>query len=575
MKVKLHHFAFLSVLLVGIVSCIKIIHEPDVWWQIRTGQWIIENKIVPKTDVFSFTFSGEPWINVKWIAEVLMAFVADSFGVEWIILLQVFCTLTILLFCYKLTVHFNFKLKLSKTKIPKYGILIFSLIMLFVINFRMNSRPEMFSHLFMIVYLYYLFKHSRSGKHWIYILIPLQILWTNTHEAYGMGIILILIFIFSLWIEHFYFKKEKPIQLTIAGILAILCSAINPNGVKMILHPFNIFGQLHQNKFTIELFDFKMPDYWHYQAYFMLLFFVIGLVFFIKKRNPKLKRINNIVNSFGLSYFIVFVSLFYLSLTAFRNIPFFIIASTPLLACYIDSKFAKTQPKGYYTIIGISIISYGLIASNLFYNAFLPSEKYGIDVNSQKTPIGAGAFLKNNNIKGNGFVDFLSSSFLLYDLQPDYKSYIDLRDLDVFTIPFFENVFMTYQYPSRLIKGGSTLWEYINTIDTLNYVVLLNNTNFHNLNNYLIHKVKNYELVYADGLNSVYLKVNSQNKEAINKFGLTNGEKDVFHDYSIYKTSKSAKVVSKLFWPFKTVEKQIKMINYKTIYYRTMGISIF
>lgn len=573
MKIKLHHFAFLSVLLVGFISCIKIIYEPDVWWQIRTGQWIIENKMVPKTDIFSFTFLDEPWINVKWIAEVLMAFIADSLGAEWLILLQVICTLTILVYCHKLSVYYNLKLKLAKSKIPKYGILISSLLMLLIINYRMNSRPEMFSHLFMIVYLYYLIKYSRSKTKWIYILIPLQILWTNTHEAYGMGIILILIFLFSHWVEHFYHKKEKPIQLSIAGLIAITSVAINPNGAKMIMHPFNIFGQLHQNKFTIELLGFKEPEYWHYQAYFMLLFFVIGLLFFLKKRNTKLNRMRNLVNSYGLSYFLVFVSFFYLSLTAFRNIPFFIIASTPLLAGFIDYKFSKITSKGYYTIIGASLICYGLIASNLFYTAFLPKEKFGIDVNSQKTPIGVGAFLKNNNIKGKGFVDYLSSSYLLYDLQPDFKTYIDLRDLDVFNATIFENVFNVYQTPSREVVGGKSLWEYLSSYDEFNYVVLLNEYNFQNLIRYLIHVDSDYELVYADGLNTVFLRKTATNNDLIEKYGIANSKNDIFYDYTNYNTSNKAKVISKILWPFKGEEKPINLIKLRNAYYREMRIA--
>lgn len=573
MKIKLNHIAFFSVLLVGLISCIKIIYEPDVWWQIRTGQWIMENQTVPKVDVFSYTFLGEPWINVKWIAEVLMALVTDSFGAEWLVLLQIACTLSILLFCYKLSVYFNLKFKLSKSKNPKYGILISSLLMLLIINYRMNSRPEMFSHMFMIMYLYYLIKYSRSGSKWIYILIPLQILWTNTHEAFGMGIVLILIFTFSHWIEYFYYKKEKPIQLSIAGVLAIISAAVNPNGAKMILHPFNIFGQLHQNKFTVELLDFKEAAYWHYQAYFMLLIFVVGLYFLFKKRNTKLKRIHNLINSFGLSYFLVFISFFYLSLTAFRNIPFFIIASTPLLAVFIDYKFKQTTKKGYYYIIGISLTCYVLIASNLFYTAFLPKEKFGINVNNKKTPIGAGKFLKINNIKGKGFVDYLSSSYLLYDLQPEFKTYIDLRDLDVFNAKMFENVFNVYQTPSREVAGGKTLWEYISSYDEFNYVVLLNEINFQNLIRYLIHVDGNYELVYADGLNSVFLRKTPENSDVLSKYGFANGKNEIFYNYSTYQNSNTANIISKILWPFSGKGKPIKSNNLRTVYYRSMGIS--
>ena len=156
MNKKLNWYAWISVVIVGIISSIKIIHEPDLWWQIRTGQWILENNEVPKVDVFSFTFLNDPWINVKWFAEVLMASVNDFFGPEWLILLQIGCISLILFFCYKLTNTIGLKVLNTVSNIPKIGIMVSALLLLFTINYRMNSRPEMFSHLLVIVFLYYL-----------------------------------------------------------------------------------------------------------------------------------------------------------------------------------------------------------------------------------------------------------------------------------------------------------------------------------------------------------------------------------------------------------------------------------
>ena len=108
----LPRIAWVLVILVAIVSCIKFIYEPDIWWQIATGNWIIENGNVPTVDVFSHTYAGEPWINVKWGAEVLMALVDRNFGVELLPILQIACLLGILFFIRKLyrqrTTFFNY-----------------------------------------------------------------------------------------------------------------------------------------------------------------------------------------------------------------------------------------------------------------------------------------------------------------------------------------------------------------------------------------------------------------------------------------------------------------------------------
>ena len=50
-----------------------LLRDSDTLWQIRIGQWIIENGAVPYTDVHSFTRLGEPWMSSSWLSQVLYA----------------------------------------------------------------------------------------------------------------------------------------------------------------------------------------------------------------------------------------------------------------------------------------------------------------------------------------------------------------------------------------------------------------------------------------------------------------------------------------------------------------------
>ena len=46
--------------------------DPDVWWHLRTGQLILQNHSLFHTDPYSFTRSGQPWVDHEWLSEVLM-----------------------------------------------------------------------------------------------------------------------------------------------------------------------------------------------------------------------------------------------------------------------------------------------------------------------------------------------------------------------------------------------------------------------------------------------------------------------------------------------------------------------
>jgi hypothetical protein len=58
----------------------RLLIDPDTMWQITVGQWIIDHRAVPETDVYSFTMRGQPWISTQWLAQVLFARTYASFG---------------------------------------------------------------------------------------------------------------------------------------------------------------------------------------------------------------------------------------------------------------------------------------------------------------------------------------------------------------------------------------------------------------------------------------------------------------------------------------------------------------
>ncbi len=36
--------------------------DPDIWWHLRTGQWVLAHGTVPATDLFSSYGMGKTWI---------------------------------------------------------------------------------------------------------------------------------------------------------------------------------------------------------------------------------------------------------------------------------------------------------------------------------------------------------------------------------------------------------------------------------------------------------------------------------------------------------------------------------
>ncbi len=62
------------------VMAVRVPTDTDTWWHIRSGEYIVENREIPKTDPFSHTRYGEDWIDHSWGSQIVIYGVYDLFG---------------------------------------------------------------------------------------------------------------------------------------------------------------------------------------------------------------------------------------------------------------------------------------------------------------------------------------------------------------------------------------------------------------------------------------------------------------------------------------------------------------
>lgn len=508
------------VFLLGIVFSIKSLREPDLWWQIRSGEWILHNKSIPKTDVFSYTMSGQPWFNVKWGAELISAWVSQAFGPECIPLLQMLVIILIL-----------FILKRWIQQKGSFSAPLFLAIMiptLLLIEFRMTGRPEMYSHLFSVLITWILVRHTQKQSYWLYALIPLQIIWTNLHEAFGMGIAITMLYLFGQRIS----TRQWPREILLVLILQTCAILLNPRGWKILTKPFDIFNQLNTNKYTTELVSILHPTYWSWQS-ILFLVIVIAFALLVKKSAAR----SGILNG----YFCVLLGMLVLGFLAQRNLVFFALVAFPWfyekLKPYSDKVEAKKT-----SVVALAALVYLIVVTNLFYQITNSRDRYGLEVVSTNTPVGAGEYLQNQKISSeNVFSDYLTSSYLLWKLQPEFKTYIDLRDLDVFSTDFFATYFKVANDPK--------LFHQLDEQKNFKTVVLYRNS--HEALHRYLYTDTIFACVFVDPVAAVYMKTDQFNSG------------DIFATPQAVENGIMAKLVSTLFNPF-----------YKSFPYETLNVDL-
>src|SRR3981189_461045 len=56
------------------------VQDPDFWWHIRIGQWMVETGRLPATDIFPYTAQSHVWTDHEYLTEVLMWLIYSKAG---------------------------------------------------------------------------------------------------------------------------------------------------------------------------------------------------------------------------------------------------------------------------------------------------------------------------------------------------------------------------------------------------------------------------------------------------------------------------------------------------------------
>ena len=75
--------------------------DPDLWGHLVFGQQILHSGAIPKTDFYSWTAHGQPWINHEWIAEMILAIFYTAWGGPGILLLKLVVGLAAFAVCLR------------------------------------------------------------------------------------------------------------------------------------------------------------------------------------------------------------------------------------------------------------------------------------------------------------------------------------------------------------------------------------------------------------------------------------------------------------------------------------------
>jgi len=459
------------------------ITSSDAWTLLSSGRLIAQTGKIPFTDVFSYTQAGSPWINTPWLFELLIYNLYQIFGINGLILFKALWITAIFssLFWWLCRQQVN----------PLLAALLLCL-GIWAARLRFEIRPHLVTLAILPIY-YFMLKGYAEGrlniKKLIFILLPLQIIWANSHGGVIWSLFLVLVFFADTP------GQRKP-GLFILFVLFTLASFINPYTYKTVFYGLFTGKEQAYTQYILEL----QPALWQnvYYPYWILLGLgIIAFIFSLRHR-------------FSFTDLAIFLVMAFCSIRYRRFIGEFVVLCVPIIILRLDILFKKIKFKpSTVNLIKISL-PFFIIGASLW-GMDLPAYalKFGFGTEEKLYPKGAAEFIKENNLSGNMFNPMGFGGYLIWNLYPKMKVFIDGRT-DVYG-PELLYAEVKYYQPR--------VWQMLEQKYKLSLAVLSNvNPYLESISSYL-DSGKDWALVWWSDAGMIYIKDTPQNKPIIAKNG--------------------------------------------------------
>lgn len=162
------------------------VSETDVWWHIRTGEWIMQHHQLPHTDPFSYTGMGKPWIAYSWPFEIAIYEIVKYWD-----LLGIVATATLLWMGMTLAAFWLIR----RFQPPFWISAALALIGSIVVPRVTSARPGPLTVIFFCLVLGLLIDAHRQGSVRRLWLVPVLVwMWANVHVQFVYGLFVIGLF---------------------------------------------------------------------------------------------------------------------------------------------------------------------------------------------------------------------------------------------------------------------------------------------------------------------------------------------------------------------------------------------
>src|SRR6266566_1342876 len=369
-----------GVMTVILALFIGVEQDPDFWWHLKIGQWMVQHGQLPSTDIFTFTATGHSWTDHEYLTEILMWLTYSTLG------------LAALCIAFGLLTWAGFWLLFLQVRRQPFVFVGVGLTIAAIAGSPIwGPRAQMITFALTCLELYWL-RTYLSGRSLAINFFPLvMIAWANLHGGWVIGFAWLGVAIASellSWAWNLDNPAHKMHARRLAVIAAVSAVAVvaTPHLLSLYPYPFQTQGSEAQQRLIVEWASPNFHDVF-LRPFEAMVFLVIGGV---ALRRPTLYQ------------FLLTAAALFLALQSVRNVALFVAAATPVMITTYGEwwkEFAAARKWTYHlpprrlfaittaiVLVFISLVTTLRVASNVS-----PAHQQSVDTESY--PVAAADWL--------------------------------------------------------------------------------------------------------------------------------------------------------------------------------------
>ena len=462
---------------IGCVAALaaKPVHNYDVWHHLKMGEYIVEHKRVPSSDMFSYN-ARHPWVNPAWLADVALFAAHSCAGSAGLVVLKI-AVVAAAFVLLALTCRLH--------GLSAAGTVLLLLLVGLTCRSRFLCRPLIFSFPLLSLYSYVLRRYELQRGSAGIIWLPLAtVLWANLHASFLLSLVLICITVFAVGgaVGRRPWRDPKCRRLLWVGAACAAACFVSPFGWRQVWHalalPHSRGLTQHPTEwwpmpFSLDLFHPFAAEGFNDYAFFWVLLVVVCATAALTWRGV------DVVDMVRLLFFTA------LAIAARRHAALFAIAIVPVAAKHGAAlKLLRSRRQ--------QAASAGLTAACCVCAALWLGRGAGFGVDEARYPVNAVDFVIQHDVRGRMFNRWGWGSYIIWRCWPERLVFADGR-LEVYD----PEVYADYNAVHRAEEG----WPAVLDKYGADYLIVPHNTNAP-----AAYQHPQWRLVFWDHAALVYLR---------------------------------------------------------------------